>query len=178
MQSSWQTALAFTLQNEGGYTVDRGGPTMHGITLNTYRAITGNYALSATDLQVIPSETVELIYANHFWSPMCCPALPEGIDLMVFDAGVMSGVQNSIYLLQRAVGATVDGNLGPRTLAAINALSILRAIELLRLQQWRFYGQVHDASAELVAAWRARLARRAWAANDLVHVNATIPTEA
>lgn len=173
MQSTWSKALAFTLLAEGGWYDDpRGGPTNHGITLDTYREYAGNQRLTADDLRNIPAATVSDLYSSRFWARMGCDALPVGVDFMVFDAGVMSGVQNSLYLLQRAVGAVVDGNIGPRTMSAIQMRPATRTIELIRLQQWRYYGEVHDASADLVRAWRARLARRAWAAQDAAgHAN-------
>lgn len=168
MQSTWSKALAFTLLAEGGWYDDpRGGPTNHGITLDTYREYAGNHDLTADDLRAIPDATVSDLYSTRFWAHMGCDALPAGADLMVFDAGVMSGVQNSLYLLQRAVGVTVDGNIGPKTLAAIQMRAPARTIELIRLQQWRYYGEVHGANPALIGAWRARLTKRTWAAQDV-----------
>jgi lysozyme family protein len=45
------------------------------------------------------------------------------IRYAVFDAAVNSGPGTSVRWLQEAVGATPDGVLGPKTLAAINELN-------------------------------------------------------
>ena len=42
-----------------------------------------------------------------------------GVDLMVFDMAVNSGPGRAGKILQRVVGATVDGGIGPQTLGMV-----------------------------------------------------------
>ncbi|HEY7901322.1 MAG TPA: hypothetical protein VIC25_09070, partial [Caulobacteraceae bacterium] len=56
-----------------------------------------------------------------YYNPAHGPDLPSGVDLMVFDAAVNSGVAAGIRLLQTAVGVPSDGLFGPVTKAAAQA---------------------------------------------------------
>ena len=57
---------------------------------------------------------------------MQCGALPAGLDLEVFDFGVNSGPAESVKTLQRLVGVTQDGSVGPITLAAVATVQCRR----------------------------------------------------
>jgi lysozyme family protein len=50
---------------------------------------------------------------------MQCGALPAGLDLEVFDFGVNAGPGEAVKALQRIVGVTADGSIGPITLSAL-----------------------------------------------------------
>ena len=169
MNSTWPDALSFTLQQEGLYFDDpRAGPTWKGITLSTYRDYQDDQDLTADDLRAASPTDIANVYRTRFWDGASCATFGTGLDLMVFDHAVNTGIENSLYLVQRAVGVTVDGEIGPKTLAAIGQFSPLRVIEIVRQQQWRYYGEVHDASAELIQALRNRLARRVYAAHAVL----------
>ena len=51
---------------------------------------------------------------------MKCDDLPSGLDLCVFDFGVNAGPGRAAKFLQRMIGTTVDGGIGPMTLAKVN----------------------------------------------------------
>src|SRR5262249_31147441 len=68
-------------------------------------------------LKAIPQATVRRIYRERYWLPASCPALPPPLALFHFDAAVNQGVAAAARLLQEAVGAAVDGEIGPETLA-------------------------------------------------------------
>ena len=59
------------------------------------------------------------IYRMRYWLPAACDLLPDGLDLVVFDAAVNSGVDRSARWLQRSVGAQEDGLPGTATVAAV-----------------------------------------------------------
>jgi lysozyme family protein len=71
----------------------------------------------------LPVETAKEIYRAKYWNTVQADNLPPAIRYAVFDAAVNSGPGTSIKWLQEAVGATPDGVLGPKTLAAINELN-------------------------------------------------------
>ena len=50
---------------------------------------------------------------------MKCDDLPRGLDLCVFDFGVNAGTGRSAKYLQRLIGTTVDGGIGPNTIRAV-----------------------------------------------------------
>jgi lysozyme family protein len=61
------------------------------------------------------------IYRADFWLRFHCDQMPDGVDLIVFDAAV-NQTQQCARMLQRAVNAKADGEIGPETLKAVNAL--------------------------------------------------------
>jgi len=103
--------------HEGGYAnhpSDPGGETMWGVTARVARA--NGYQ---GDMRGLPREKAKQIYRDMYWTPVKADQLPAGIRFDVFDAAVNSGVGQAVKWLQRVVGATPDGALGPMTLQAV-----------------------------------------------------------
>ena len=130
----FDTAFHHLLGHEGGYSnheADPGGETMWGVTKVVARA--HGYEGLMKDL---PVATAKEIYRKSYWDSVQAEKLPPLIRYAVFDAGVNSGPVTAIRWLQQAVGATPDGTLGPKTLAAINEVNpegILRRMLAKRL---------------------------------------------
>jgi len=116
-------SMPYVLQNEGGYTVDDGGPTNFGIVeqdLATYRGIPVS-TITAEDIKNLTVAEATAIYAKEYWQPMGLSAVnDQSIATAIFDAGVNMGIGTGARLAQRVVGATGDGIIGPNTLLAIN----------------------------------------------------------
>ena len=121
MRTTYPEALRFTLQWEGGWSdhpADPGGATMRGVTIGRYGEFLGR-DVTKEELRAIPDDHVEAIYHQGYWQPLRCDHLPKGLDMAVFDFGVNSGPKRAAQYLQRLVGATDDGVIGPRTLDAL-----------------------------------------------------------
>lgn len=119
-QPRFERCLEFVLEWEGGYVNnpnDPGGPTNKGITLQTYRDWVDR-PVDAMDLQSINPGVVAAIYKEHYWDVIRGDDLPIGVDLAVFDMAVHSGPARSVVELQRVLGVTDDGIVGPVTLRA------------------------------------------------------------
>src|SRR5690554_4580996 len=120
-------SLRFVRRWEGGWSDhkdDPGGATQYGITLATYtnwRRSQGLPEPSAADLRAISEEEVEAIYQQNYWEACRCDELPPPIALVVSDMAVNAGPSRSIRLLQEALGVSVDGAIGPKTLGAARA---------------------------------------------------------
>lgn len=132
-----QACLAFTLHHEGGYQArpnDRGNwfdgrliGTNFGISAPTLAEWLGQdraESLTAADMQVLGLGTARAIYAARYWNTVRGDDLPAGMDLMLFDFAVLAGPHRSVSIVQallaRRLGTiTIDGFLGPRTLAAV-----------------------------------------------------------
>jgi lysozyme family protein len=113
-------AFHHLLGHEGGYSnhpEDPGGETMWGVTKVVARE--DGYVGLMKDFPVYAAKS---IYREKYWDAVQAEKLPPTIRYAVFDAAVNSGPGTSIKWLQEAVGATPDGVLGPKTLAAINEL--------------------------------------------------------
>ena len=55
------------------------------------------------------------------WDAVHGDDLPAGVDLVVFDCAVNSGVGRASKFLQQVVGVADDGKIGPGTIQAINS---------------------------------------------------------
>ncbi len=127
--SRFDACMPFIFKAEGGYSdnpADPGGPTNFGITLATLRAYEGDPNLTADDVKKLTPAVAKEIYRTAYWNRMQCGALPAGLDLEVFDFGVNSGPAESVKTLQRLVGVTQDGSVGPITLAAVATVQCRR----------------------------------------------------
>ncbi len=126
---------------------DRGGPTCCGVTLATYAAYRAPLATTIEDLKKLTPTTARPVYQHVFIEAPGFKQImdPELAALMV-DAGVQHGVENAIEMLQRAVGVTVDGHLGPISLAAVNADEPRSLRALICGARIRLYGLIisHD----------------------------------
>jgi lysozyme family protein len=173
MADTFAACLAFTLQEEGGFTNDPndpGGATNHGITLATLRGYLGDDGLGVDDIRNIDMATVNAIYHANYWNRLRCDALPAGIDLMVFDHGVNTGTGRAGRMLQQAAGMTgadVDGAIGPRTLAAVARADPAALIADLGSRQ-RAYYQSLPGFVRYGNGWMARLGRRQTRATAMV----------
>lgn len=63
-----------------------------------------------------PDLMVKTFYYDNFWAKCRCGDLPSGLDLSVFDMAVNTGKGDAIQILQKCVGASVDGIIGSQTL--------------------------------------------------------------
>lgn len=124
MIGNFKPCLEFVLAHEGGWADhprDPGGATMKGVTLAVYREYLGRNA-SKEELRNIPEQHLIDIYKSLYWDKANCDGLLAGVDLVVFDMAVNSGVSRSAKILQRCVGAVPDGKIGPRTMALVNGI--------------------------------------------------------
>ncbi|MBS0270149.1 MAG: TIGR02594 family protein [Proteobacteria bacterium] len=169
--------LAHILEMEGGFSddpYDPGGPTNRGVTLEVYANFKGQTIDAGSrprliaELKSIPDAAVEAIYDRRYYEPAHCSLFTAPLALMHFDAAVNHGVGAAIRMLQQAVNVTVDGEIGPETLAAIGARSLVDLIddyaEIRRTRYralphfWRFgrgWLKRVDATLTLGKSWAA-----------------------
>jgi Glycosyl hydrolase 108 len=91
----FDACLTFTLRAEGGFVddpADPGGATNMGITLATYRDCSNDQDLGAVQVEDMTRRTARAIYRTLYWNPLRADALPDGVDLSVFDMGVNAGM--------------------------------------------------------------------------------------
>ncbi len=141
-QRNWQACLTAILNEEGGFADnpgDPGGATNMGITRKTLSAWRGE-PVSREDVMMLEKNEAARIYREKFWMAIEGDDLPDGLDLVMFDDGVLSGPRTAIRDLQQALGVRVDGLMGPVTRAALLAqpvteiISLLQAARLVRLK--------------------------------------------
>jgi lysozyme family protein len=131
MKHNWDEALKHILKYEGGYVHhkdDPGGMTNLGVTKRVWEEWTGKPATEA-DMRSLTPEMVSPLYKKRYWDAVRGDDLPSGVDLCVFDCAVNAGVGRASKFLQQAVGVTADGQIGPKTMAAVTAKSADEVID-------------------------------------------------
>lgn len=120
-----EQAFAIVIGTEGGFDADprdRGNWTGGEVGIGKLNGT--KFGISAAAYPTLNIANLTLadaidIYRMRYWLPAACDHLPDGLDLVVFDAAVNSGVSQSVRWLQRSVGAQEDGLLGAATIAAV-----------------------------------------------------------
>jgi hypothetical protein len=170
--NKFDACMPFIFKAEGGYSDtpgDSGGPTNFGITLSTLKAYDGNQALTADDVKKLAPATATEIYRTAYWNRMQCGALPAGLDLEVFDFGVNSGPAESVKTLQKIVGVTPDGSIGPITLAAVGQLNAADLVARFAQARLAFYQSLNKPEFE--QGWTTRVAQIQTAAAKMLQAS-------
>jgi lysozyme family protein len=159
MKSNFAEALQKVLAHEGGFSdhpLDPGGMTNLGVTRRVWEEWTG-HPVTVRQMTELTPVKVAPMYRRKYWDKVRGDELPAGIDLVVFDAAVNSGPGRAAKWLQACVGVNVDGDIGPKTLAAVSAVDATQLIDdygrrrlsfLLDLPTWKTFGK----------GWTARIA--------------------
>lgn len=120
--SDFAAAFQALIGNEGGFVdnpKDPGGATKYGITERVARA--HGYTGPMRDLAL---STAYAIAKSEYWTPSGCEHLDDRLAFQVLDGAYNSGVSQSVKWLQHAAGTAQDGDFGPATLRAVNALGV------------------------------------------------------
>lgn len=160
MQTVRQIAAAIVAR-EGGYMNDPddpGGATNHGVTIGTLRRLgidlTRDGHVTRADVQALTAaQAVNILVENYFRRPRIAE-LPEVLQASVFDMYVNAGA-NAVRILQRLIRdmrieVTVDGVIGPNTIAAAHAAAAAAADHLADaygIARRNYYYALADARA-------------------------------
>ena len=121
MKENFDKCLKMLLSHEGGFVnhpEDPGGITNLGVTKKVYDEWTGRES-TEQEMRDLTPEDVAPIYKKNYWDRVKGDSLPSGQDWACFDWAVNSGSGRPAKAVQRAVGATADGAIGPATLGLI-----------------------------------------------------------
>lgn len=137
-------------------TSDKGGLTKWGIDQRSHPKV---------QIASLTLEQAANIYQTEYWDKAKCDDMPSAIALVHFDTCVNTGIHQAGLFLQRAVGATADGIVGPNTLAMMNkAVKEVGEKEVaLRIAEQRkkfYYALVEEepADAKFLDGWLNRTA--------------------
>jgi len=81
----------------------------------------------------------EAIYRRNYWNRCRCQDLASGLDWAVFDFAVNAGTGRAARTLQKAVGATEDGSIGPLTLMKVKEHEVANVINRIAIYREEFY---------------------------------------
>jgi len=156
MKADFDRAFELVIGHEGGLTLDgndrgnwTGGNVGKGILRGTKYGISA-MSYPAEDIANLTLDRAKDIYKRHYWDHLHCSDMPNSVAFSVFDAGVNCGVCNAAEWLQRLLGVTVDGKIGPMTLQALaqrSAPLVAAKFNAMRLEyhtnlpKWALYGK-------------------------------------
>ena len=130
---------------------DRGGETKYGVAQRANPDVN----VAALDL----AQTMEIYYARY-WEASGCDQLSDPITIIHFDGATNHGVVRAIRFLQEAVGATIDGVLGPETLGLVrnaNGISVINNIADLREAFYRRIVERDPSQTIFLNGWMRRI---------------------
>jgi lysozyme family protein len=102
---------------------------MKGVTIGTFAGFKGR-KVSKADLRAISDADLRAIYRKGYWDKVRGDDLPAGLDMVAFDGAVNSGPSRGARWVQQSLGVTVDGKVGPETIAYARASDASLAIDL------------------------------------------------
>lgn len=131
--NGFDQAFATIVGIEGGFsdrdrTADPGGATKYGITERVAR----EWGYQG-DMRELPLGTARAIAKMWYWDKYQCDQFDQRIAYQVFDAAYNGGYP--VRWLQECVGATPDGKLGPKTIAAVRQADVPRVVALFNAKR-------------------------------------------
>jgi lysozyme family protein len=152
MKDNLVHAVAHMLKSEGGFVNhprDPGGMTNLGVTQRVWEEWVG-HPVDEKAMRALTPAIVAPMYKKKYWDTVAGDSLPSGVDLAVFDFAVNSGPGRAAKMLQRVLGVTEDGAIGPVTLAKATSVdssklvadyNIVRLAFLQALPTWGTFGR-------------------------------------
>ena len=124
--ADFEPVYVATINNEGGYTLtndkdDAGGMTYAGIS-RVFNPSWEGWALIDRGEEV-PTDMVRAFYRSEFWNPLNADLIQnQQVAKSMYDFAVNTSPKVVVLLVQGICGVVADGRIGPKTLAALNAL--------------------------------------------------------
>lgn len=122
---------------------DRGGATMCGVTIATFREWTHNPVASESDLKALKYDEWLAILRHVFWDRCRADLIANpSIALMMVDWCWLNGATTAIRQMQATFGLATDGIIGSKSLAALNAKPADVTFARLRTSRLRSYDKI------------------------------------
>ena len=141
MKDNFESSLKMILHHEGLYVnhpSDPGGSTMRGVTQAVWEDWVDR-PVTEEEMKSLTVDDVTPIYKKNYWDRIKGDALPSGVDFAVFDLAVNGGTGRGARMLQKVVGVTQDGGIGPQTLGAVSRMDPSDIIEQYAAEREAFY---------------------------------------
>ena len=134
------------LVHEGGYVNnknDRGGMTNLVVTRRVYEDWVDR-PVSEQEMRDLTPDDVAPIYRKNYADRIHFDSLPSGVDWACLDWAINSGASRPAKAIQRAVGATTDGVIGPKTLQLVAEKDPKFIIDYVYTVRQAFYESLDD----------------------------------
>ena len=141
MKENFNEALKAILKHEGGYVHhprDPGGMTNLGVTKKVWEEWVG-HPVGEKEMRALTPDTVAPMYKKKYWDAVKADELPTGLDYLMFDFAINAGPGRAAKTMQKAIGTTPDGAIGPKTMAALKAADPADLIAKFSMEKELFY---------------------------------------
>lgn len=141
MRENFEEALKAILKHEGGYVhhkLDPGGMTNLGVTKKVWEEWVG-HPVGEKEMRELTPATVAPMYKKKYWDAVKADELPTGLDYLMFDFAINAGPGRAAKTMQKAIGTTPDGAIGPKTMAALKAADPADLIAKFSMEKELFY---------------------------------------
>ena len=169
-ESNFERVMKEIFHHEGGsvdHPADPGGATKRGVTFAVLQSWRGK-PITKQDVKDLSEEEAMEIYKMNYWRPTKCGQLPAGIDLVMMDGAVNSGIGRAPKWIQLALGVEPDGKVGAMTIGAardakaekvIDAALDARLAFLKKLKHWETFGKGWSRRVESVREVAKQMAK-------------------
>lgn len=160
--------LPWILSWEGGFAndpLDRGGATNKGVTIATWRKVgydkDGDGDIDVDDLRKISSDDVKnRVLKPHYWDRWKADDIKDQSVANICVDWVWASGKHGITGVQRLLGVAADGIVGPKTLAAINAINPLVLFDRIKAARRKFIENIvknNPSQRRFKKGWLRRL---------------------
>lgn len=141
MQENFDLALKMILKHEGGWSnhkSDPGGMTNLGVTKKVWEEWV-KHPVDEKAMRALTPELVSPMYKKKYWDAVKGDELPDGLDYLMFDFAINAGPGRAIKTMQKAIGTTPDGAIGPKTMQSLKEMNPAQLIEKFSTEKESFY---------------------------------------
>lgn len=160
--------LPFILSWEGGYVndpIDKGGATNMGVTIATWRNVgydkDGDRDIDVDDLKLLSKDDVlSRVLKPHYWDKWKADQIKSQSVANILVDWVWGSGANGIKIPQKLLGLTVDGIVGPKTLAAVNSSDSLALFNAIKAEREAFLYRIverNPTQKRFIKGWLNRL---------------------
>ena len=136
----------FILKWEGGFVndpADLGGATNMGVTIGAWKSCgydkDGDGDIDVDDLRLLTREdVVNRVLKPHYWDRWKADEIKSQSVANILVDWVWASGTHGIKIPQRLLGVTVDGIVGPKTIAAVNARNPRELFDMIKIARFDF----------------------------------------